>query len=244
MQHLADLQADVAALASEIAQLKATQPNLSHFAGEIGTHLVKFETDVTRNFTDKFAGNFFRATDGITTRVVNLEETQARLEKMFGAHVKQYDEMLEAHRQKVAKMLEEHETSMQNLLAGNDQKLTAQQATVSHVLKVVAGYDKQFVNLYNGSLSLVEANEQTVAKVEAAAARFDRISTGSLEEVAKKAAETITLTSAIAEREMEKLSAETRMQIEGTRKHYLKVLRGLITECWSIPYSSSWAWCS
>lgn len=223
---IADLQADITALSAEIGELRATQPNLASFANEIGTHLIKFETGVTRSFTDQFAGNFFRATEAMTTRVVNLEEKQTRLEEMLGDHVKKYDEMLEAREKRVAKLLEDHEKSIKKLLASNDRKLTEQQAAVSHVLEVIASYDEQFVNLYNGSLSLMKSNEQTIVKVGAAVEKFHQISTGHLEEVAKKAEETITRTIATGEREMKKLSAETRMQIEGTRKHYLKVLSG------------------
>jgi vacuolar-type H+-ATPase subunit I/STV1 len=224
---VADIKAEVAALSAAVRELKATQPNMAHFASEIGTHLIKFETGVTRSFTDQFAGNFFRATEAMTARVVNLEETQAKIETALSKHVKTYDEMLETHHKKVAKMLENHEKSISGLLASNDKKLTEQQAAVSQVLKILAAYDKQFVTLYNGSVSLVESNEQTVAKIDAAVEKFDQISTGHLEEVAKKAEETIRLTSATAKREMTELSDETQTQIEGTRKHYLKTLSGL-----------------
>jgi hypothetical protein len=68
MQYLADFRADLSGVISDVAQLKATQPNLDRFAKEIGEHLVRFEADVTRNFTDRFAGSFFRATEAITAR--------------------------------------------------------------------------------------------------------------------------------------------------------------------------------
>ena len=45
-----------------------------------GGQLIKIEESLRRDFTDKFAGNFFRATEAMTNRVVNLEERQGRIE--------------------------------------------------------------------------------------------------------------------------------------------------------------------
>jgi chromosome segregation ATPase len=175
---VADIKAEVAALSAVVRELKATQPNLTHFAGEIGTHLIKFETGVTRSFTDQFAGNFFRATEATTPRVVNLEETQAKLETALSKHVKTYDEMLETHRKKVAKMLETHEKSISALLASNDKKLTDQQTTINRLLKELTSYDKHFVDLHNSALSLVESNNETTAQVDTAVNKYNEISTG------------------------------------------------------------------
>lgn len=187
MQHLADLQADVAALTSEIGQLKATQPNLDRFAGEIGAHLVRFETDVTRNFTDKFAGSFFRATEAMTARVVNLEDRQLKLEELLSDSVHEYDGMLTAHRQEIAKLHRAHLAAVQKLLDDNGKKLEEQQGTVARLVKIMQGYDAQFVTLINACGDLQQSSLQLMTKVDAAVGRFDQISTGTLKEVATEA---------------------------------------------------------
>jgi ElaB/YqjD/DUF883 family membrane-anchored ribosome-binding protein len=223
---IADLKAGLDALTAEVGKLKATQPNLDHFANQLGGHLVKFEANVTSSFTDKFAGNLFRATDAWNTRVADIEDTLIRLEQMLADNATKSGEMLDAHRKKVAKMLEAHQKSISDLLAGNDQKIAEQKVIVSRMHEYLSGYDKHFVELHNNAVALVDSTELTVEKVDAAVEKFDAISTGPLEEVAKKAEETITLASTTARQEMEKVRDETRMQIEGTRKHYRKVLAG------------------
>src|SRR5437763_4893592 len=101
----AELKTGLEAVIADVAKLKATQPNLEYFAQQIGGHFVKFEADVTSNFTDKFAGNLFRATDAWNTRVANIEEPLGKLEEALDAQVSKYDEMLNVHHARTAKML-------------------------------------------------------------------------------------------------------------------------------------------
>jgi hypothetical protein len=223
---LADLQADLAALSAEVQELRATQPNLAHFADELGAHLVRFEASVTSTFTDKFAGNLFRATEAWTGRLMNVEDTQTRLEGKLDDHLTKYVEMIEAHRKKVAKMLEGHEKSVKALLDGNGEQLAAQQAVINRLHTYLAGFDKHFVDLHNSAVALADSSEQTIDRVDAAVEKFEAISTGTLEEVAKRAKETISLASSTAKLEMEKIVADNKMHTEATRKHYRRVLSG------------------
>ena len=191
MQQFSEMKAELAALASEFAQFKATQPNLENFAGKIGEHLVRFEADVSHNFIDKFAGNFFRATTSITERVVNLEERQVKLEEMLNKSAETYRAMLAEHRREVAELHRAHLAAVNKLIDENGEQLKKQQATVARLLKTMQGYDEQFVTLINACGELQQATEQStqeiVAKVDAAVQRFDQISTGTLKEVATQA---------------------------------------------------------
>lgn len=180
MQHLAELQADLAALASAVAQLKATQLNLERFASEIGAHLIRFETDVSHNFIDKFAGKFFRATTSITDRVVNLEERQVKLEQMLNNSAETYRKMLAEHRQEIAGLHNEHVSAIQRMLDNNGEQLKQQQGTVAHLVSIMQTYDGQFVALINACGDLQESTSKIVAKADGAVQRFDRISTGTL----------------------------------------------------------------
>ena len=215
MQHLADLQADVAALTSEVGQLKATQPNLDRFAGEIGAHLVRFETDVTRNFTDKFAGSFFRATEAMTARVVNLEDRQLKLEELLSDSIHEYDGMLAGHRQEIVKLHRAHLAAVQKLLDENGKKLEDQQATVAHLVKIMQTYDAQFVTLINACGDLQESSLQLNTKMDAAVGRFDQISTGTLKEVATD-----------AQLAIKQLYEDAQRHIVTTRKRFNKVMSG------------------
>lgn len=215
MQHLADLRADVEALTSEFRQLKATHPNLDRFAAEIGAHLIRFKTDVTRNFTDKFAGSFFRATEAITARVVNLEERQAKLEELLDGSINEYEEMLVGHRQEIGKLHRSHLAAVQKLLDDNGKKLAEQQATVARLLKLMQTYDAQFVTLINACDDLQQSSQQLMTKVDAAAGRFDQISTGTLKEVATEAQLAIKQTHDDAER-----------NIVSTRTRFNKIMSG------------------
>jgi prefoldin subunit 5 len=123
MQQFSDMKAELAELASEFAQFKATQPNLEHFAGKIGEHLVRFEADVSHNFIDKFAGNFFRATTSITERVVNLEERQVKLEEMLNKSAETYRAMLAEHRREVAELHRAHLAAVKKLIDENGEQL-------------------------------------------------------------------------------------------------------------------------
>jgi uncharacterized protein YunC (DUF1805 family) len=191
MQQFSDMKAELAELASEFAQFKATQPNLEQFAGRIGEHLVRFEAEVSHNFIDKFAGNFFRATTSITERVVNLEERQVRLEETLRNSEETYRKMLADHRREVAELHRAHLAAVKKLIDENGEQLKKQQATVARLLKSMQGYDEQFVTLINACGDLQQATEQStqqiVAKVDAAVQRFDQISTGTLKEVATQA---------------------------------------------------------
>ncbi|HEX9918181.1 MAG TPA: hypothetical protein VGA87_03385 [Pyrinomonadaceae bacterium] len=215
MQHLADLRADVAALTSEFGQLKATQPNLDRFAAEIGAHLVRFETDVTRNFTDKFAGSFFRATEAMTARVVNLEDRQLKLEELLDDSIHRYDEMLAGHRQEIAKLHRAHLAAVQKLLDDNGKKLEEQQGTVARLVKIMQTYDSQFVTLINACGDLQQSSMQLITKVNAAASRFDQISTGTLKEVATE-----------AQLAIKRLYEDAQRHIVTTRKKFNKVMWG------------------
>lgn len=224
MQHLADLQADVAALTSEVGQLKATQPNLDRFAGEIGAHLVRFETDVTRNFTDKFAGSFFRATEAMTARVVNLEDRQLKLEELLDDSIHRYDEMLTGHRQEIAKLHRAHVAAIQKLLDDNGKKLEEQQGTVARLVKIMQTYDAQFVTLINACGDLQESSLQLITKVDAAVGRFDQISTGTLKEVATE-----------AQLAIKRLYEDAQRQIVTTRTRFNKVMSGFDSKLSEYP---------
>jgi hypothetical protein len=163
----AELKTGLDAVIADVAKLKATQPNLEYFAQQIGGHFVKFEADVTSNFTDKFAGNLFRATDAWNTRVADIEETLATLEKMIEASAAKYDDMLGAHHARTAKMLKAQEKFIADTIAGYEQKLAEQRAKINELLKILSSYDKQFVDLYNSSLHLIKSNETTLSKVDA-----------------------------------------------------------------------------
>jgi hypothetical protein len=215
MQHLSDLRADIAAVVSDVAQLKSTQPNLDRFASEIGTHLVRFEADVTRNFTDRFAGSFFRATEAITARVINLEERQIKLEELLDDSINKYDEMLAGHRQEIAKLHRAHVAAIQKLLDENGKKLGEQQGTVARLVKITQTYDEQFVTLINGYQDLQKSSLQLVAKVNAAVGRFDQISTGTLKEVATE-----------AQLAIKQLHDDAYRHITTTRKRFNKVMSG------------------
>jgi len=215
MHHLSDLRADVAAVIAGVAELKATQPNLDRFAGEIGAHLVRFEADVTRNFTDKFAGSFFRATEAITARVVNLEERQFKLEELLDGSIKKYDEMLAGHRQEIAKLHKAHVGAIQKLLDDNGERLKEQQGTVARLVKIMQTYDAQFVTLINACGDLQESSLQLVGKVDAAVGRFDQISTGTLKEVATD-----------AQLAIKQLYDDAQRHIVTTRKRFNKVMSG------------------
>ncbi len=224
MQHLADLRADVAALTSEVGQLKATQPNLDRFAGEIGAHLVRFETDVTRNFTDKFAGSFFRATEAMTVRVVNLEDRQAKLEELLNGSIKKYDEMLAEHRQEIAKLHKAHVGAIQKLLDDNGEQLKKQQGTVARLVKIMQSYDAQFVTLMNACGDLQQSSLQLVTKVDAAVGRFDQISTGTLKEVATE-----------AQLSIKQLHDDAQRNIVRTRTRFNKVMCGFDSKLSEFP---------
>jgi hypothetical protein len=222
MQQFSDLRADVAAVVSDIAQLKATQPNLDRFADEIGAHLVRFEADVTRNFTDRFAGNFFRATEGITARVVNLEERQTRLEEFLNESVERYGRKLEEHRQEIAKLHRAHIAAIKKLLDDNDNKLKEQQGTVARLVEIMQAYDGQFVDLVNGCQDLQNSGLQLVAKVDAlvgrtdaAVGRFDQVSAGTLKQVAAE-----------AQLAIKQLYDDAQRHIVTTRKRFNKVMSG------------------
>ena len=215
MQYLADFRADLSGVISDVAQLKATQPNLDRFAKEIGEHLVRFEADVTRNFTDRFAGSFFRATEALTARVINLEERQIKLEELLDGSIKKYDEMLAGHRQEIAKLHKLHVAAIQKLLDDNGKKLQEQQGTVARLVEVVQSYEEQFVTLINGYQELQRSSLQLVAKVNAAVGRFDQISTGTLKEVATE-----------AQLAIKQLHDDAYRHIATTRKRFNKVMSG------------------
>jgi ElaB/YqjD/DUF883 family membrane-anchored ribosome-binding protein len=215
MQHLSDLRADVAAVMSDVAHLKATQPNLDRFAGEIGAHLIRFEGEVTRNFADKFAGRLFSATEAMTTRVVNLEERQIKLEELLDGSIREYDEMLAGHRQEITKLHKAHVGAVQKLLDDNGEKLKEQQGTVVHLLKIMQSYDAQFVTLINACQELQQSSLKLVAKADAAVGRFDQISTGTLKEVA-----------ADAQLAIKQLYDDAERHIVTTRKRFNKVMGG------------------
>lgn len=224
MQHFSDLRAGIEAVVSDVAQLKATQPNLDHFASEIGAHLVRFEADVTRNFTDKFAGSFFRATEAITARVVNLEERQAKLEELLDRSIERYDEMLAGHRQEIAKLHKAHVGAIRKLLSDNGEKLKEQQGTVARLTKIMQSYDAQFVTLINACQDIQESSLQLIAKADAAVERFDHISTGTLKEVATD-----------AQLAIKELYQDAQRQIVTTRTRFNKVMIGFDSKLSEFP---------
>lgn len=223
----AELKANVEALTAEVSRLKAAQPNLAHFASEIGKHLVKFETDVTSNFTDKFAGRLFGAIDAWTSRLEQVEETQAKLEKVLNEYATTYDSMLTTHRTAISRMLKTHESSIQTSLNDNEQKFSEPQKKISELAQLLKSYNSAAVDLYNSSLLLVSENEKTLTKVDAVVDKFNEVSTGTLEQIAETAQESIKQTTAAAQRQVEKVVEDTQRHVEGTRKRYLKVLGSL-----------------
>jgi hypothetical protein len=228
MQQFSEMKAELAELASEFAQFRATQPNLEHFAGKIGEHLVRFEADVSHNFIDKFAGNFFRATTSITERVVNLEERQVRLEDTLRNSEETYRKMLADHKREVAELHRAHLAAVKKLIDENGEQLKKQQATVAHLLKTMQGYDEQFVTLINACGDLQQATEQStqeiVAKVDAAVQRFDRVSTGTLKEVATQ-----------AQLSIKQIHDDARDDIVRTRTRFNKVMCGFDSKLSEYP---------
>jgi Fe2+ transport system protein B len=215
MQLFSDFQADLAAVVSDVGRLKATQPNLDRFAGQIGAHLLSFEAEVTRNFTDKFAGSFFRATEAMTARVVNLEERQVKLEDLLDDSITKYDEMLAGHRQEIAKLHKAHVGGIKKLLDDNGEKLKEQQGTVAHLVEIMQRYDAQFVTLVNACQDLQRSSLQLVTKADAAVERFDQISTGTLNEIATE-----------AQLSIKRLHDDAQQHIVTTRKRFNKVMGG------------------
>lgn len=223
---IADLQAGFADLSAELAGMKATQPNLDYFVQEMGKLLLKFEQsvredfrvledDLTHNFKDKFAGNFFSFTEAMTARVVNLEEKQSKLEEMLGDHLNKYDEKLKEHKAKISSLYKSHVEAIEKLLAKNKETLEAQQAAVNQTLVAAQGFDQHFVDLHNGHFNLLKASEETIAKVEDAVKRFDEISTGTLKEVAKEAQQAI-----------KQMHDDAQNHIVRTRRRFIKVISG------------------
>ena len=97
MRRVAELEAQVAALTGENEELKrqveeadrepsaveiaaAVNARLARIEEQIGAQLINIEENLRRDFTDKFAGNFFRATEAMTSRVVGLEGKQSEIE--------------------------------------------------------------------------------------------------------------------------------------------------------------------
>lgn len=223
---IVDLQAGFADLSAEMADMKATQPNLDYFIQEVGKLLLGFEQsvredfrvledDLTHNFKDKFAGNFFRATEAMTARVVNLEEKQTKLEEMLFEHLKKYDEKLKDHKAKISTLYKSHVDAIEKLLAKNNETLEAQQQAVNETLVVAQGFDQHFVDLHNGHFDLLKTSEETVSKVEGAVKRFDAISTGTLKEVATEAQQAI-----------KQMHDDAQNHIVRTRRRFIKVMSG------------------
>jgi hypothetical protein len=233
-QFLSDFNARLEAIAGAVASIQKQLPAQSNghsnghgSADEIIAQIARQGQLTREDFAGKLASLINPYLERVVERCVDVERRQTDLEKKLIEHVTKYGQTLETHRAAIASILEAHEDAIGDLLASNDEKLTEQKENAGQVLKYLASYDKQLVDLYNGCLLLVKSNETTVETVKNVVGKFDDISNGQLEEVAKVAEETITKVSTKAKLEMEKMVVETRTQIEGTRKHYLKTLTGL-----------------
>lgn len=113
MRRVAELEAQVAALTGENEELKrqieeaegepsaveiahAVSARLARIEEQVGAQLVVIEENLRRDFTDKFAGNFFRATEAMTQRVVSLEGKQSEIEAREAALEQQFAEYVSA----------------------------------------------------------------------------------------------------------------------------------------------------
>lgn len=230
-QFLSDFNARLEAIAGAVASIQKQLPAQSNghsnghgAADEIVAQIARQGQITREDFAGKLASLINPYLERVVERCTDIEQRQTALEEKLGEHVTKYGQTLEAHRASITAMLETYEDGIGDLLASNDEKLAEQRENAAKVLKALAGYDKQLVDLYNGCLRLLKSNDTTMDKVKDAVVKFDDITAGPLEEVARVAEETITEASTKAKAEMETVATETRMQIEATRKRYLRTL--------------------
>lgn len=140
MQQIAELKAQLKAVTAERDNLRerhGTTPNADELGSAIGVHLMSIEENLRRDFTDKFAGNFLRATDAMTNRVTALETRQsqleahhAKLEERAAKHIEDVGALLDGASQKQSAMLTKFDSVLQQHHTKNDTALTRLRAGV------------------------------------------------------------------------------------------------------------------
>jgi hypothetical protein len=179
MKRLAELEAQVAALAAENEGLKrqlaerssgAKQPSADALAAaisqQVGEQLVKIEESLRRDFTDKFAGNFFRATEAMTTRVVSLEGKQteiegreAALEGRLGEHLNVVGAALDKTKRAQQATAAEFIETLKAYYAANNKTLAEMQAAAEECREALAGAQEAV----SGATEFAESYRQIAA---------------------------------------------------------------------------------
>lgn len=183
--------------------------------------------------------------------VQDLREQQTELKKSLKEMLAEFDALTHGTAANITKLFteqinasgavvyeknEQARSVLKKLHAFNEETLKRQQEAIDSLLEVASTYGNNFAHALNNSAQLNHQSTQLVNKLDTAVVKFDKLTSGTIKEVAESAKQSITETSTTAINEMKNARLKATQVVKGfgnmlTAHPLLTVMGSMVGVC-------------